>query len=234
MDFIGARFQHLGQPGQAVHGHPGAMRAALAGGAVAGGGRLVKHLARVQRAQLVHHAVVGGDYEFLRIHVVRGLQDGRGGAHRMRQRHHVGGRFGVHQHLGAGVFLHQRLQLKRLELVVHDARAVPEHHVGAGLALDVAAQVAVGCPQDLVALVFQRAHDVQRAAGRDQPVRPGLHRSAGVGIHHHGAVGVRVAERVEFLNRAAQVQRAVGVQVGHEHALLRAQDFCRFAHELHA
>jgi hypothetical protein len=51
------------------------VRAALAGGAVAGGGRLDEHLVRVQRAQLVHHAVVGGDDELLRVHLARRLQD---------------------------------------------------------------------------------------------------------------------------------------------------------------
>jgi hypothetical protein len=99
----------------------------------------------------------------VRVHVARRLEDGAGGAHGIGQRHHVGGRLGVHQHLGLGMLFFQRLQLEGLELVVHDAGAVPEHHVGAGFALDVAAQVAVGRPQDLLAAVFERAHDVQRA-----------------------------------------------------------------------
>jgi hypothetical protein len=52
------------------------------------------------------------------------------------------------------VLLLQRFELQGLELVVHDAGAVPEHHVGAGFAADVVAQVAVGRPQDFVALAL--------------------------------------------------------------------------------
>ena len=51
-----------------------------------------------------------------------------------------------------GAALAQQFQLQALELVVHDAGAVPQQHVGAGLLLDVAAQVPVGRPQDLLAL----------------------------------------------------------------------------------
>jgi hypothetical protein len=65
------------------------------------------------------------------------------------------GRLGVHQHRRLGVLLAQQLQLQALELVVHDAGAVPHQHVGAGLLLDVAAQVAVGCPEDLLPLAFR-------------------------------------------------------------------------------
>ena len=59
--------------------------------------------------------------------------------------------------LASGCSLAQQVQLQALELVVHDAGAVPQQHVGAGLLLDVAAQVAVGRPQDLPALVRQVA-----------------------------------------------------------------------------
>jgi hypothetical protein len=37
--------------------------------------------------------------------------------------------------------------------------AVPHQHVGAGLLLDVAAEVAVGCPQHLLPCSFQVLHD---------------------------------------------------------------------------
>ena len=42
LNFIYARFQHLRQPDQPVHGHPGTVRAAFAGGAAAEGGRFQK------------------------------------------------------------------------------------------------------------------------------------------------------------------------------------------------
>ncbi len=106
MNFIGPGFQHMGQPRQTVHGHPRAMGAALAGGAVTGRGRFDKQLAGIEAAQLVHHAVVGGHDEFFGVHLMRRLQNARGGTDRIRQRNHIGRRFGVHQHFGAGVLLH--------------------------------------------------------------------------------------------------------------------------------
>ena len=48
------------------------MRAALAGGAVARGGGFDEGLAGVERAQLVQHAVVGGDDELRGVHGARG------------------------------------------------------------------------------------------------------------------------------------------------------------------
>jgi hypothetical protein len=69
----------------------------------------------------------------------------------------------VHQHQRIGVLAAEQVQLQPLEFVVHDAGAVPQQHVGAGLVLDVAAQVAVGRPQHLLALRMQVADDGQRA-----------------------------------------------------------------------
>jgi hypothetical protein len=61
----------------------------------------------------------------------------------------------VHQHLRAGVLALEQVELQALELVVHDAGTVPHEHVGAGLLLDVAAEVAVGRPQDLLPWAFR-------------------------------------------------------------------------------
>ncbi len=55
-------------------------------------------------------------------------------------------------------------ELPRLELFVDDARTIPQQHVGAGLLLDVAAQVLVGRPNDRLAVVHQAFDDFQRAA----------------------------------------------------------------------
>ena len=114
-----------------------------------------------------------------------------------------------------------------------DAGTVPQQHVGAGLALDVGAQVLVGPPDDLLAVVHQALDDLQGAAGSHHPVGPGLHRSGGVGIHHHGALGMLVAERRELIHRAPQVQGTGGFQGRHEHAFFGVEDLRRLAHEAH-
>ena len=234
MDFMATGFQHLGQTGQAVHGHPGAVGAAFARGTVARGGGFNEDLTGVQGAQLVHHAVVGGHYEFAGGQVVRGLQNARGRPHGIGQGHHLGGRFRVHQYLGPGVFLLQGGEFEGLEFVVHDAGTVPQHHVGTGFALNVATQVTVRRPQNFLPRGFQGPHNVQRTTGGHHPVGPRFHGGAGVGVDHHGAVWVGIAKSVERVNRTAQVKGALRLQVGHQHTLARRQNFGGFAHEAHA
>ena len=45
----------------------------------------------------------------------------------------IGRRLGMHEHLRVGMLGAQQFQLDALELVVHDAGALPDHHVRAGL-----------------------------------------------------------------------------------------------------
>jgi hypothetical protein len=84
------------------------------------------------------------------------------------------------------------------------------------------------------ALGVQVGHDLQRAGAGHHPVGACLHGGAGVGVDDDLAVRVGVAEGREVVGRAAQVQRAGRVQVGHQHALLGAQDLGGLAHEAHA
>ena len=182
----------------------------------------------------MHQRLVGGDDVFARVALQHGLQDLRRRPDQVGLRQHGVGRLRVRQHLGAGVLALQQLQFQRLELVVYDAGAAPQQHVGAGLLLDVAAQMAVGRPQHLLALVLQVVDDRQRAGAGHHPVGPRLDRSAGVGVDDDLAVGVGVAEGGELVGRAAQVERAGGVQVRHQHALVGRQDLGRLAHESHA
>ena len=123
----------------------------------------------------------------------------------MRQRDYVFGRLGVHQHFGLRVFLHQGLQLKRFELVVDYAGALPKNHIGTGFTLYVAAQVFIRGPKNFLTAVFQSAHDIQRATTGDDPICTCFNRGAGIGVDHYRAVGMGVTKGVEFSDRAAQV-----------------------------
>ncbi len=143
-------------------------------------------------------------------------------------------RLGVDEDERPGCSRAEELELDPLELLVDDAGAVPRQHVGAGLAGDVVAEVAVGRPQDLLAPLGEVAHDRQRAGAGDDPVGPRLHGGARVRVDDDRPVGVRVAEGGELIRRAADVERARRVEVGREDALLGAQDLRRLAHEADA
>ena len=81
---------------------------------------------------------------------------------------------------------------------------------------------------------MQVRNDVEADRGSHHPVGARLHGRAGVGVDHHGAIGMRVAKRAEFVHRAAQIQRAGCVQIGHQNAFARAQNLGGLAHEAHA
>ncbi|MNN20484.1 hypothetical protein D3C81_1337650 [compost metagenome] len=125
-------------------------------------------------------------------------------------------------------------QLLRLELLMDDAGAIPEQHVRPGLALDVASQMLVRCPQDRLAVIHQVLDDFHRATGSHYPVGARLHGCRCVRVDHHGALRMLVAERRELLDRTAQVQRAGRLQGRHQHSLLRIEDLRRLAHETDA
>jgi len=116
---------------------------------------------------------------------------------------------------------------------VHHTAAVPDEHVGTGLALNIVAKVLVRCPQDFPALLVQVLDELDRNARSHHPVGARLHRRAGVGIHHHLAVRMGVAEWNETVGRAIEIERALGLQSRHEHAFFRIQNLGGLAHEAH-
>src|SRR5690606_32479103 len=207
---------------------------AAAGGALAGGGGDDQFLVRRRLLHLVENALVGGDDDAFVGQVAGGGDELGGGAHGIGHLHHVARGFGVHQDGGVGVEGLQLLEAAELELLVDDTAAVPQQHIGAGLLLHIAAQVLVGGPEDLLPPAIQVVDDIEGDAGGDHPVGPGLHRRRGVGVDHHGAVGVLVAEGGEFLGGAADVQGAGGLEGGHQHALFGGEDLGGLAHELDA
>ena len=201
---------------------------------MAGGGGGDELLVRRLLLHLVQDAEVGGDDEAVLGALDGGLQQLAGGADDIGQRDHAGRGFGVDQCRCTGVLALEVGQFLGLEFVVDDAGALPQQHVGAGLAADVVAQMAIGAPDQLLALLAQVADDLQGDRGGDDPVGPRLHLGAGVGIDDDGAVGVLVTEGGKLVGRAAEVERAFGGQIGHQHGLVRAEDLGAFAHEAHA
>ena len=134
----------------------------------------------------------------------------------------------------ARVDLFQIEQRPGLELLMHDAGAVPHEHIGAGFAAHVIAQMTIRRPQNFLAAIGQMRDDLHGDAGGHHPIGAGFYGGRGVGIDHHPALRVLVAESREFIRRAAQVERAGGVQGGHQHALFRGENLRRLAHKAHA
>ncbi len=234
VDLVRARLEYLEQVVQPVHRHPRAMRAALAGRTLAGGGGLDEVDAGQALPHLVDDAAVGRDDVLPGAEAFRGLDHAGGGAHRVGHRDHARRRLRVHEHQGVRVRELHLFQLLRLELLVHDAGGVPQQHVRARHVADVVAEMLVGCEEDLLSLRVQVGDDLLGDRRGDHPVGARLHRRAGVGVHHDHAVRMRIAEAREVVGGAGEVQRAFRREVGHEDALLGIQDLGRLAHEAHA
>ena len=116
---------------------------------------------------------------------------------------------------------------------MHDAAAVPQQHVAAGLARQVAAEVLVGGEDDLL-VRRQLRDDLLGRGGGDDDVAVRLHRCRAVDVGQRDMVGVRGAEGGKFLRRTAVLQAASGAHVGEDHGLLRAQDLRHLGHEADA
>ena len=81
---MAAVFQCANQGGEAVHGHPRAMRTAAAGCTHSGVGRFNEMLGRGSLLHLVEDTAVGGDNEFSVWQALGRLNQARGGAHDVR------------------------------------------------------------------------------------------------------------------------------------------------------
>ena len=156
-------------------------------------------------------ALIGGHNKCLTGPIDHRLDHSTGGAHHIGQFNHRRRTLRVHQHLGMRILLLECLELDRLELIVNNAVAFPEHHVGPGLVSNVATQVPIGCKQNLLTPLVQLMNNGQCTATGHHPIGPRLHRCTGVGIDHHRAVGVRIAEGCKVIGWAAQIQGASGL-----------------------
>ena len=175
----------------------------------------------------------GRDNQRVGVKLGGGADQLAGGADHIGQRDDLGRGFRVHQHLGLRLLAHQAAQGARLKLLVHDAGALPQQHIGPALALHIVAQKLIRRPQNLLALRVQMLRHRQGDRRGNHPVRPRLDRRAGVGVDHHLAVRMGVAEGGERIRRAGQVERAFGVVVNHQHPLVRAENLGRLAHKAH-
>ncbi len=94
---------------------------------------------------------IGGDDQLLMRQCFRRLNQLAGRSHRIRQFNHRLWRFGMHQNGRLRIERLHAPQRLSLELVMDNAGALPTQHVGAGLLLHVAAEMAIRRPDDLLA-----------------------------------------------------------------------------------
>src|SRR5690554_34534 len=112
----------------------------------------------------------------------------------------------MHQSRRIGMECLEVLNAFGLELFMDNAGTVPEQHVGTGLALNVVAQVLVRGPQDLLTTRLEVLNDIHGYGGGHYPVGTGLYSCRRIGVNHHGAVGVRIAEITEGIRRTTGIE----------------------------
>ena len=139
----------------------------------------------------------------------------------------------MHQYLGIRMFLLELQNLLQREFLMHMACPVPQHHVPARDAVDIAAQVLVGTKDD-GSVLWEALHYLAGIAAGHHHIGHGLGGSCGVDIAYHRVAGMLLDEGGKLVGRTAVGQRTARVQVGHQHHLVGTENLCRLAHEVHA
>ena len=129
--------------------------------------------------------------------------------------------FGMRRDRRAGMLGLELQQLGLAERLVDDADARPQQHVAPGLAGEIAAEVPVGAEDDLLVLGDLLEDHVAPTTG-DDDVAERFHRRRAVDVGQRDMVGMRLAERLELVGRAAVLEAAAGVHVGQDDDLFRA------------
>lgn len=145
--------------------------------------------------------------------------------------------FGVGEDDRAGVVPLGSQQILNTEDLVDHARAGPEDHLAAGDFREVTAQVLIRDEENLF-VSRDAVDDFAGIAARHDPVAQrfdGRRRvDVGDGLEIVPFRAKFLLVRGEFVGRATVGQRATGLQVGHQHPLVRAEDLGRFPHEVNA
>ena len=210
------------------------MGTAAARRTVTGGGRFKERFLRHGLLHLEENAPVSGHNQLFIGQRLRCFDELGGRASHIGQLHNSLRRLRVDKHGGIRIQTLQVLNAFRLELLVHDAGTVPHQHVGTGFFLNIATQMLIRCPQNLFTLRLQVLNDLHGNRRGHDPIGTRFYRRRGIGIHHHGTVGVGIAERAELVNRAANIERAGRFERRHQHTLFWGKDLGRFAHKAHA
>ena len=132
-----------------------------------------------------------------------------------------------------GMFGFQLQDALGLHRIVHCAHAVPQHHIAAGHAIDVATQVAVGGEDDLL-ILGQRTHQLLGIAACADQVAQGLDLGRTVHIADHHVVGMLRLESRKFICLATLGQRARRFHVGQQHLARWVKYLGRLGHEMHS
>ena len=140
---------------------------------------------------------------------------------------------GMHQELGIGILPPLGLHVGRAERRVHVALPHPHLDGAPRHAAHMASQEEVRHEQHRH-VGRQCLDDRHRVARGAAVVGLGLHRGAAVHVGDDHAIGMGGAPRAHVLRLDRGRERAPGIRVGDEHALVGVGDGSRLGHEMHA
>ena len=151
--------------------------------------------------------------------------------HPIREFDHRCRRFRVHQHRGIRMDLFEVGYTPGLELLMDNAGTIPHQDIRTRLPANVVTEMPVGGPDDFSVFRRQVLGHLQCDARCHNPIGTGLNRGRGIGIDHHLALRVGIAEGCKLVRGTTKVQGAGCLEVGHQHPFTRGQYLCGLAHE---
>ncbi len=146
---------------------------------------------------------------------------------------HMSRTLGMNEYLGSGMLSLEFKNLFKGELLVHMACTIPQHHVTTGLRIDIISQIAVGT-KNYFLILRQRIDHLHGIAGSDDNIGESLDGSRSVDVRDHSVTRMILYEFFKFGSRATVGKRASGIEVRHQHLLLRTKNLDSLAHEMHS
>lgn len=91
--------------------------------------------------------------------------------------------------------------------------------------------MAIRCPDDFLTQAVETFNQLNGNAGGHNPVGTRFDRRRGISVDHYGAIGINIAKYTKLFLRAAQIQRAFGLQCRHQHLFFRTEYLGGFPHK---
>ncbi len=137
------------------------------------------------------------------------------------------------QHKGVGVLALQLHEFLQRELLVHMAGAIPQQHLPSGHRIYIISEIPVRSEYYFL-VGGKRLHYFAGVRRCHHHIGERFHRRRCVDVAYHRVPRMSLDESLELIGRTRVGQRASGIDVGHQHRLVGAENLRRLPHEVNA
>ena len=181
----------------------------------------------------MQNARFGNDDKFLRIVVLDILQQASRTCNEIGDNDNRLFALGMSNNLCSGMLLLEFQYCLEVETAMHMAGSIPQHHIPAGLRVDVTAKILVGT-EDYLLVGRQTIDNLLCVGGSHCNVGHRLYGCRGVDVRNNSMSRMFGNKLGELVGRTRIGKRATSIEVGNYNFLVGADDFCRLTHKVNA